>query len=148
MTIKKGCFIFFQKWSKINDLIDNIKVDMDVQIYSKMWQTTNLYNSYNIHPAIMQMKTNNNECDSWFHSRKPSMDDVGNPTSVNARWVHLIQLGMPLINLLKDLLFFPLSHYFIQFQIKFLLLLISFRNNYSSSNEKFHTLISLKVIKN
>ena len=60
-------------------------MDMDVQTYSRMWQTPNLYNSYNAHPAIMQLKANSNELHSWFNSRKPSMDDVGNPTSVNAR---------------------------------------------------------------
>lgn len=47
-----------------------------------MCQTSNLYN---VHSALAHLKMNNNEYDSWFHSRKPSMDDVGNPTSVNAR---------------------------------------------------------------
>ncbi|EFN69855.1 hypothetical protein EAG_11473 [Camponotus floridanus] len=49
-----------------------------------MWQSTDLCASYN-HPAFMQLRMNSNEFHSWFHSRKPSMDDVGNPTSVNAR---------------------------------------------------------------
>lgn len=62
------------------------KRTMDAQMYSRMWQTPNLYTTYK-HPALMQLQANNNEFHSWFHSRKPSVDDVGNPTSVNARWV-------------------------------------------------------------
>lgn len=62
---------------------------MDVQILGGMWQTTqNLYtNPYGVaHPAIMHLRsTNTNNNHSWFHSRKPCMDDVGNPGSVNAR---------------------------------------------------------------
>jgi hypothetical protein len=50
----------------------------------EMWQPTNLCATYN-HPAFKQLRMNSNEFHSWFHSRKPSMDDVGNPTSVNAR---------------------------------------------------------------
>lgn len=63
-------------------------MNIDVESYSRMWQTTaNLYNAYNPHPAaIMQLhQASNNEFHSWFHSRKPPMDDVGNPTSFNAR---------------------------------------------------------------
>lgn len=61
-------------------------------MYSRMWQTPNLCSAYK-HPALMQLQANNNEFHSWFHSRKPSMDDVGNPTSVNARWVRFIMLS-------------------------------------------------------
>ncbi|KOX80117.1 hypothetical protein WN51_08197 [Melipona quadrifasciata] len=61
-----------------------------------MWQTPNLCSAYK-HPALMQLQANNNEFHSWFHSRKPSMDDVGNPTSVNARkqkcGIH-VQIGL------------------------------------------------------
>lgn len=60
------------------------KRTMDAEMYSRMWQTPNLYSTYK-YPALMQLQANNNEFHSWFHSRKPSMDDVGNPTSVNAR---------------------------------------------------------------
>lgn len=52
----------------------------------EMWQSANhmCTTTYN-YPAFMQLRMNSNEFHSWFHSRKPSMDDVGNPTSVNAR---------------------------------------------------------------
>ncbi|KAI4504790.1 hypothetical protein M0802_000340 [Mischocyttarus mexicanus] len=54
------------------------------------WLTTNLCIAYKQpqqqqQRAAMQLQTINNEFHSWFRSRKPSLDDVGNPTSVNAR---------------------------------------------------------------
>jgi hypothetical protein len=54
---------------------------MDVQAVG--WQVPNLLAGS--HPALLQLRASSNELHSWFHSRKPSMDEVGNPNSVNAR---------------------------------------------------------------
>lgn len=80
-----GCDLESWDWRK-GYVKEKKKRTMDAQMYSRMWQTPNLYSTYK-HPALMQLQANNNEFHSWFHSRKPSVDDVGNPTSVNARWV-------------------------------------------------------------
>lgn len=71
----------------MNEIV--VVVEMDVQTLAggaSVWQAPNFYAASAHHPALVRLRSNGNELHTWFHhSRKPSMDEVANPNSVNSR---------------------------------------------------------------